>query len=163
VAGQFVSRVFVVLLRKRFPQKRNLQTAAVLSVIKVRITFVFVLSNSLWKRSFNEFICLCIGLWSRVFSLSRLAGRAKFSAVLMKFVGFLKFILLGCSSIKSVRFLVGCMNRSGNFLRTYNHALVITSRSSSRLRRRTFCNVAFLWFCCAKGFHKNPTYKLPLY
>jgi hypothetical protein len=32
VAGQFVSRVFVVLLRKRFPQKRNLQTAAVLSV-----------------------------------------------------------------------------------------------------------------------------------
>jgi hypothetical protein len=37
------------LLRKRFPQKPNLQTAAVLSVIKVRITFVFVLSNSLWK------------------------------------------------------------------------------------------------------------------
>jgi hypothetical protein len=32
VAGQFVSRVFVVLLRKRFPQKPNLQTAAVLSV-----------------------------------------------------------------------------------------------------------------------------------
>jgi hypothetical protein len=34
VAGQFVSRVFVVLLRKRFPQKHNLQTAAVLSVIE---------------------------------------------------------------------------------------------------------------------------------
>jgi membrane-associated HD superfamily phosphohydrolase len=32
VAGQFVSRVFVVLLRKRFPQKPNLQAAAVLSV-----------------------------------------------------------------------------------------------------------------------------------
>jgi hypothetical protein len=32
VAGQFVSRVFVVLLRKRFPQNHNLQTAAVLSV-----------------------------------------------------------------------------------------------------------------------------------
>jgi hypothetical protein len=32
VAGHFVSRVFVVLLRKRFPQNHNLQTAAVLSV-----------------------------------------------------------------------------------------------------------------------------------
>jgi hypothetical protein len=35
VAGQFVSRVFVVLLRKRFPQNHNLQTAAVLSVMWV--------------------------------------------------------------------------------------------------------------------------------
>jgi hypothetical protein len=34
VAGQFVSRVFVVLLRKRFPQNHNLQTAAVLSVTR---------------------------------------------------------------------------------------------------------------------------------
>jgi hypothetical protein len=32
VAGQFVSRLFVVLLRKSIPQKTNLQTAAVLSV-----------------------------------------------------------------------------------------------------------------------------------
>jgi hypothetical protein len=74
----------MVLLRKSIPQNHNLKTAAELGVIKVRITFVFVLSNSLWKRSFNEFICLCSGLWSRVFSLSRLAGRAKFSAVLVK-------------------------------------------------------------------------------
>jgi hypothetical protein len=66
VAGQFVSRVFVVLLRKRFPQKPNLQTAAVLSVIKVRITFVFVHSNSFWKRGFKESICLCSCLWLRV-------------------------------------------------------------------------------------------------
>jgi hypothetical protein len=36
VAGQFVSRVFVVLLRKNFPQKHNLQTAAVLSVSEYR-------------------------------------------------------------------------------------------------------------------------------
>jgi hypothetical protein len=50
--------------------------------------------------------------------------------VLMKLISFLKVVLLGCSSIKSVRFLVGCMIRSGNFLRTHNHALVITSRSS---------------------------------
>jgi hypothetical protein len=37
----------VVLLRKRFPQNHNLQTAAVLSVIKVGITFVLVLLNGL--------------------------------------------------------------------------------------------------------------------
>jgi hypothetical protein len=140
----------VVLLRKRFPQKHNLQTAAVLSVIKVGITFVFVLSNGLWKRSFKESICICSGLWSRVFSFSRLSGRAKFSAGLMKFVGFLKFVLLGCSSIKSVRFSVECMIRSGNFLRTPNHALVITSRSSSRLRRRTFCKLCFCGFAAQK-------------
>jgi hypothetical protein len=74
----------VVLLRKSIPQKINLQTAAELGVIKVGITFVFVLSNGLWKRSFKEFICLCSGLWSRVFSFSRLSGRAKFSAGLVK-------------------------------------------------------------------------------
>ena len=33
VAGQFLSRAFVVLLRKSIPQKTNLQTAAELSVI----------------------------------------------------------------------------------------------------------------------------------
>jgi hypothetical protein len=64
------------------------------------------------------------------YSLSRSPDCAKFSAGLMKSVGFLKFILLGCSSIKSVRFLVGCMIRSGNFLLAHNHALFIKSRSS---------------------------------
>jgi hypothetical protein len=34
-AGQFVSRLFVVLLRKSIPQKTNLQTAAELGVMKL--------------------------------------------------------------------------------------------------------------------------------
>jgi hypothetical protein len=45
VAGQFVSRVFVVLLRKKFPQKPNLQTAAVLSVKNSCFGFCFKFSE----------------------------------------------------------------------------------------------------------------------
>jgi hypothetical protein len=63
VAGQFVSRVFVVLLRKRFPQKPNLQTAAVLSVklgMVMRKIYTFVLlllfsANTLSEEKYSYF------------------------------------------------------------------------------------------------------------
>jgi len=77
------------------------------------------------------------GLWTQVFSFSRLSGRAKFIAVSIGFISALKLFLLGRCSIKSVHFLVGRMSRTGFFLRPFFHALVITSRTSSRLRRWT--------------------------
>jgi hypothetical protein len=94
----------VVLLRKRFPQKPNLQTAAVLSVIKLEslsFSCILIVFGSVVLKSLSAFAPAC---GHEFYSLSRSPDCAKFSAGLMKFVGFLKFILLGCSSIKSVRF-----------------------------------------------------------
>jgi len=133
-----------------FIATRYLQLAGERNVIKVRNGFVGVHSKNLTQRSFRKFICLCSSLWSQAFSFSRLSGRAKFIAVLVGFIRTLKFVLLGCCSIKSVHFLVGRMSRTGCFLRPFFHALVITSRTSSRLRRWTVCKLCFCGFASQK-------------
>jgi hypothetical protein len=54
LAGQFVSRSFVVLLRKSIPQNRNLQTAAELGVKYLSLFWFIVVVNAI------VFLCMCL-------------------------------------------------------------------------------------------------------
>jgi hypothetical protein len=71
VAGQFVSRVFVVLLRKRFPQNHNLQTAAVLSVMYHKenemlkiIPFILGVGFTAFAVADSGQVKMAVGKWS---------------------------------------------------------------------------------------------------
>ena len=103
-AGQFVSRGFVVLLRKSNPQNHNLQTAAVRGVI-VLFSRAFLSQLKNMKRA-KATVSIAspavrLTLWSVSRSSRPFHWRAKFSAVLVKRAGRFKIIVLGRSSIKS--------------------------------------------------------------
>jgi hypothetical protein len=94
----------VVLLRKSNPQNRNLQTAVVRGVI-VYFLGVFLSQLKSTKRAKAAVSIVSpavrLTLWSVSRSSRPFHWRAKFSAVLMEWVGSLKIIVLGRSSIKS--------------------------------------------------------------